>query len=222
MIRDFKPNTYHHIFNRGSFKHKIFRKKKDYETFIDILKYYLRYPTLSPLSKLSQLKLVNAGKTKQPTVKPYQLNAYCLMPNHFHFLLFQKEKSPTLSEFMKKICVTYVMYFQQQYQHSGALFQGKFKSVKVFDDEQLLYLTKYIHLNPVKISEGSDPSDYPYSSLRDYLLLNKTEKDWLDSTTILQKFYPQSPNPQQEYLSFVLDTKDDSQSQIILKDSTLE
>lgn len=217
MIRDFKPNTYHHIFNRGSFQHKIFRKKKDYETFLDILKYYLRYPGLSPLSKLSDLKL---NKADRRTAKPYHLITFCLMPNHFHFLLLQKEKSPTLSDFMKKISITYAMYFQQQYQHSGALFQGKFKSVKVFDDEQLLYLTKYIHLNPVKITEGSDPSVYPYSSLKDYLLLNKAEKDWLDSKSILKKFYPKSLNPQQEYLSFILDTK--NLPQTILKESTLD
>jgi len=217
MIRNFVPNTYHHIFNRGSFKQKIFRKQKDYETFIDILKYYLRYPELSPLSKLSKIKL---NKADRQIAKPYHLIAYCLMPNHFHFLLFQKEKSPTLSDFMKKISITYSMYFQQQYQHSGTLFQGKFKSVKVFDDEQLLYLTKYIHLNSVKITEGSDPSIYPYSSLRDYLLLNKAEKNWLDSTTILKKFYPKSLNPQQKYLSFILDTKDTSPT--ILKDTTLD
>lgn len=220
FIRNFQPRTYHHIFNRGSFKHKVFRKKKDYETFIDILKYYLRYPTLSPLSKLSHLKLANASKTKQPAVKPYRLNAYCLMPNHFHLLLFQKESSPTLSDLLKKISVTYAMYFQQQYHHSGRLFEGRFKSVKVFDYPQLLYLTKYIHLNPIKLTEGSHPSNYPYSSLRDYLLLNKAEKDWLDSTTILKKIYPKSLNPQQKYLSFILDTKDTSPT--ILKDTALD
>ena len=217
MVRNFVPNTYHHIFNRGGFKQKTFRKKKDYETFINILKYYLRYPKLSPLSKLSKIKL---QKTDRQTAKPYLLIAYCLMPNHFHLLLFQKEKSPTLSDFMKKISITYAMYFQQQYQHSGALFQGKFKSVKVFDDEQLLYLSKYIHLNPVKNMEGSDPSIYPYSSLADYLLLNKINKDWLDSKIILKKFYPKSLNPQQKYFSFILDTKDTSPT--ILKDSALE
>jgi len=115
------------------------------------------------------------------------------------------------------------MYFQQQYQHSGALFQGRFKSVKIFDNDQLLYLSKYIHLNPLKsVSVGSVLTNYPYSSLADYLLLNKAEKDWLDSKTIMQKFYPKSPNPQQKYLSFILDIKKDSQSQTILNHSTLE
>lgn len=218
MIRDFKPNTYHHIFNRGSFKHKIFRKKKDYETFIDILKYYLRYPNQNSLTRLIKIKLPRGN-----TPKPYTLIAYCLMPNHFHFLLFQKEPAPTLSNLLRKVSVTYAMYFQQQYQHSGALFQGRFKSVKIFDNDQLLYLTKYIHLNPLKsVSVGSVLTQYPYSSLADYLLLSKAEKDWLDSKTIIRKFYPKSLNPQQKYLSFILDTKNDSQSQIILKNSTLE
>ncbi|MDZ7587226.1 MAG: transposase [Patescibacteria group bacterium] len=211
LQRHFQPNTYHHIINRGCFKQKIFRKKKDYDTFIDILKYYLHYPNLSSLSRLSQLKLAKANKSKQ-IKKPYTLLAYCLMPNHFHLLLWQKESLPTLSNLLRKVTVTYAMYFQQQYQHSGALFQGRFKSIKVFNDHQLLYLTKYIHLNPLK-TVGSVLTQYPYSSLA---------KDWLDSTTVLKKFYPKSLNPQQEYLSFIQNSKDHSQSQIILKDSTLE
>lgn len=219
LQRDFKPNTYHHIFNRGGFQQKIFRKPKDYQTFTDILQYYLRYPTLSPISRLSQLKLKKADR-KKPS-KPYTLSTYCLMPNHFHFLLFQRQASPTLSNLLQKVSVTYAMYFQYKYQHSGALFQGRFKCVKVFDDEQLLYLTKYIHLNPKK-TVGSVPTDYPYSSLRDYLQLNKKPKDWLDSKTILEKFYPNSLNPQKDYYSFIANTKDESKLDRLLKKKTLE
>jgi len=205
FARNFKPKTYHHILNRGSFKQKIFRKPKDYEVFIDILKYYLRYPTLSPLSKLSQLKLTKAKSTK-PTKTPYQLISYCLMPNHFHLLLLQKEKSPTLSDLLKKLSVTYVMYFQSQYNHSGRLFEGRFKSIKIFDNEQLLYLTKYIHLNPAKITAGSHPSviNYPYSSFIDYLKLAKFNKDWLHPNIILDKFFPNNINAPQKYRSYVL------------------
>ncbi|MFC1627268.1 transposase [Patescibacteria group bacterium] len=219
LQRNFKPNTYHHIFNRGGFQHKIFRKKADYETFIDILKYYLRYPKLNSLSKLSKIKLEKAKNKKTP--KPYTLLTYCLMPNHFHLLLFQKESSPTLSNLLQKVSVTYSMYFQHKYKHSGALFQGRFKSVKVFDDEQLLYLTKYIHLNPAK-TEGSVPTDYPYSSLADYLQLNKTVKDWLDSQTILKIFFSNSPNPQEDYLSFLASDKNNSKLKRLLKNKTLE
>ncbi|MBU2051900.1 transposase [Patescibacteria group bacterium] len=196
LRRNFKPKTYHHIFNRGCFKQKIYRKKKDYEVFIDILKYYLHYPALSPLSKLSATKLKGV---KQPTL-PYQLLAYCLMPNHFHLLLKQVEAAPTLSDFLKKISITYAMYFQHQYHHSGALFQGKFKSAQVYPDEGLLYVSKYIHLNPKEL-EGSDPSDYPYSSLRDYF--NGTSKDWLHPEIIFQLYFPKASRPQLQYRNYV-------------------
>jgi len=165
LQRNFKSKHYYHIFNRGGFKQKIFLKKKDYNIFIDILKYYLRYPKINSLSRLTQKKLIKAQKRTVP--KPFRLLAYCLMPNHFHLLLLQNLPSPTLTDLLRKVGVTYAMYFQHQYKHSGALFQGRFRCVTVFDDEQLLYLTKYIHLNPQK-SVGSVPTDFPYSSLRDF------------------------------------------------------
>lgn len=197
LRRNFKPNTFHHIFNRGCFKQRIFRKKKDYEVFIDILKYYLRHPALSPLSKLSSHKLQKAKKT----ALPYQLLAYCLMPNHFHLLLEQIAGAPTLSDLVRKISITYAMYFQHQYDHSGALFQGKFKSAQFYPDEGLLYVSKYIHINPKEV-EGSDPSTYPYSSLKDYLTDNN--KDWLHPEIIFQKYFGKSSNPRRQYRDYVL------------------
>ncbi|MBU1085118.1 MAG: transposase [Candidatus Beckwithbacteria bacterium] len=219
LQRNFKPDTYHHIVNRGCFKQKIFRKQEDYKTFLDILRYYLRYPKLGAFAKLSKKKLKKA-RTKS-TPKPYTLLAYCLMPNHFHLLLFQKQSSPTLTNLLQKVSVAYAMYFQYQYKHSGALFQGRFKSVKISSDPQLLYLTKYIHLNPKK-SERTVPSDYPYSSLKDYLKLNQNIKDWLDSQTILDAFFKNSPNPQKDYLSFLTQTKDKSKLERLIKNKTLE
>lgn len=214
LRRNFKPNTYHHIFNRGSFKQKIFRKQNDYEVFIDILKYYLQHPTLSPLSKLSDVKLKKAKKT----ASPYQLLAYCLMPNHFHLLLLQKEISPNLSDFIKKISVTYAMYFQHQYQHAGSLFQGKFRSVQIYPDEQLLYVSKYIHLNPAKL-EGSDPSNYPYSSLKDYLTANN--KNWLSPQIIFKTYFNETANPQLQYKNYIFTLENQVKNEL-LKNLNLE
>ncbi len=219
LKREFKPNTYHHIINRGGFKQKIFRKSEDYQVFLDILRHYLLHPKLKSLSRLTDLKL-EKDKKKSPK-KPYTLHAYCLMPNHFHLLLFQKESSPTLTNLIQKVSVAYAMYFQHQYRHSGALFQGRFKSIKVFDDEQLLYLTKYIHLNPKK-TVRTVLTEYPYSSLNDYLQLSKEPKDWLDSQTILKKFFKNSLNSPKEYRSFITNTKDESKLERLLKNKTLE
>lgn len=176
--------------------------------FIDILKYYLRYPALSPLSKLSVPKL----KKVKPVTPPYQLLAYCLMPNHFHLLLLQKEPSPTLSDFLKKISIAYAMYFQHQYHHSGALFQGKFKSAQVYPDDGLLYVSKYIHLNP-KEMEGSDLSDYPWSSIKNYL--NNNNKDWLHPEIIFQTYFYKSGDPRLEYKNYLF-TPVDTEKELFL------
>jgi len=93
--------------------------------------------------------------------------------------------------------------------------------VDVLDDEQLLYLTKYIHLNPQK-TVGSVPTDFPYSSLRDYLRLNRKPKDWLDSTTIYQKFFPGAANAPAEYRQFLSSTADEKKLFSLLKQKTLE
>ena len=93
--------------------------------------------------------------------------------------------------------------------------------VSVFDDEQLLYLTKYIHLNPQK-SVGTVPTDFIYSSLRDYLLLNQKGKDWLDTQTVFDKFFSQSLNARKDYLSFLSSKKDELKLIQLLKQKTLE
>jgi putative transposase len=219
LQRNFKPKHYYHIFNRGGFKQKIFLNKKDYTTFIDILRYYLRYPQLKPLSRLTQKKLEKA-KIKSHH-QPFSLLAYCLMPNHFHLLLRQNLTQPTLTDLLRKVSTTYAMYFQYRYRHSGSLFQGRFRCVNIFDDEQLLYLTKYIHLNPQK-SAGTVPTDFIYSSLRDYLHLNQGYKNWLDSHTIYEKFFNQSKNAPADYLKFLSSLEDEKKIIKLLKQKLLE
>jgi len=78
--------------------------------------------------------------------------SYCLMPNHFHLLLRQKTENG-ISQFMKKISTAYSMYFNTKYDHSGVLFQGRFKSQHVNRDSYLQCLFAYIHLNPLKLFE---------------------------------------------------------------------
>ena len=219
LQRNFKPNRYYHIFNRGGFKQKIFLKKNDYDVFLDILKYYLRYPKISSLSRLTDKQFNKIKKRNSP--KPYRLIAYCLMPNHFHLLLRQNLKEPTLTDLLRKLSVTYALYFQHTYKHSGALFQGRFRCVHVFDDEQLLYLSKYIHLNPQR-TVGSVPTDFRYSSLRDYLHLNQKPKDWLDSKSIFDKFFSKAINPVADYHSFLSASNDHAQIIKVLNKKTLE
>ena len=132
--------------------------------------------------------------------------AYCLMPNHFHLLLLQLAEQPTITDLLKRVSITYAMYFQEKHQHAGVLFQGKYKSVPVKSGNQLLYLSKYIHLNPAKIV-GTEPTKYLYSSLPAYINEPLASK-WLYPEIILENFFPNSPNKAKKYLEFIMDRTD--------------
>ncbi len=176
--RNFRPQYFYHIFNRGAYKHKIFHDKDDYEDFLGILAYYLKYPKAK---KLSYHKTVKQPHILVPNqyVDSVRLVAYCLMPNHFHLILKQlpsATKHTNISNLMRRVSITYAMHFQYKYKHAGTLFEGKYKNVVVDSNEQLLYLSKYIHQNPNKLVKNI--KKYPYSSLPQYL--KEVEPvDWL-------------------------------------------
>jgi len=154
-IKIYAASHYYHIFNRGTNKQHIFLDKEDYNYFLKIIK-----ECLSPLSNENQ---PYPKKITDPVAKEIDLLAYCLMPNHFHFLLKQHTENG-ITTFMRKLMTKYVMYFNQRHKRTGGLLEGRYKAVLVATDEQLICLTRYIHLNP-----KSNPLSYPYSSLSNYL-----------------------------------------------------
>lgn len=182
--RNFRPQHFYHIFNRGAYKNKIFLNKDDYEIFISILAYYLTYPKTK---NFAYQKKVNEFQVpyleKEQTV---HLVAYCLMPNHFHLLLKQlpnATKETNISNLMKRVSITYAMYYQNKHKHEGALFQSKFKNTTVDTDEQLVYLSKYIHMNPIRLINKLEK--YQFSSYQAYI--NKTElPKWLHPEYVLK------------------------------------
>jgi len=104
------------------------------------------------------------------------------MPNHFHLLLNQSEKT-ALQKFMQSLTVKYSIYFNKKYDRVGQLFQGRFRAVLINDDSYLLHLSRYIHLNPQEVTENLTES---YSSYADYLGLRKTK--WVKPDLILNYF----------------------------------
>lgn len=101
------------------------------------------------------------------------LTAFCLMPNHFHLLLRQVEDNG-IARYMQRVVKGYTDYFNTKYDSSGHVFQGRYKSVHVTDNEQLLYLSAYIHRNPRELQMWKNREEfYPYSSLQDYIDKNR-------------------------------------------------
>ena len=210
-IKQYVENGYYHIYNRGVEKRRIFEDEQDYAVFLSYLKTYLTPKDINLLQKelseatdalkrasiLRQIKLNNfSGEIK--------LLAYCLMPNHFHMLIKQSS-SDSIDNFINSLNTRYVMYFNRKYKRIGPLFQGVYKAVLIETDEQLSYLSAYIHRNPNKLLRISERGNIDSllsqpTSLSDYI--GRTNTAWINTKVILTSF--SKSNPKMSYARFVL------------------
>lgn len=161
-------NEFYHIFNRGVEKRLVFINQADHERFLKILNYY---QFEGPKPRFSQFNRFQNLKFDQ-NQKIVEIICYCLMPNHFHLLLRQV-KEGGISEFMRKIGDSFTRYFNTKYERIGSLFQGAFKAVLIKSDEQLIHVSRYIHLNPSVSLLVKDLKQYTWSSYLDYINLRK-------------------------------------------------
>ena len=99
---------------------------------------------------------------------PVTMLAYCLMPNHYHFVLRQDEDVP-LSRFMQRLFGAYSQAFNRQQGRSGPLFEGRFRHVHVDRDEYAIYLCRYVHLNPVEAGLVARPEQWIYSNYLEWI-----------------------------------------------------
>ncbi len=156
----------YHIYNRGSEKRDIFTQPRDYRRFQNTFYYYQYQGPKSRLSKLSRNTF--SSFIPQQDKKLVEILAYCLMPNHFHFLVKQL-KDGGISLFSSQLANSYTKYFNTKYRRVGSLFQGTFKSVLIESDEQFVHVSRYIHLNPIVSGMVKELEAYPWSSYEEYL-----------------------------------------------------
>lgn len=168
--------------------------KKDLERFLQTLDYYrLKNPQLR-FSFRKRRK--NKKIEKSPIV---EVLVFCLMPNRFHLLLKQVQDKG-ISNYLSKVTNSYTKYFNSRHKRSGPLFQGTFKAVKIESDEQLIHVSRYIHLKPLIGHVVSNLRKFPFSSYHQYL---RMEDGFCQKGDVLSHF----KNPQ-DYEKFVLDQED--------------
>ena len=166
----------YHIYNRGVDKRDIFMDDEDRFRFIhDLFEF-------NDENAVSNLGIhLNTNKTKEVGL-PYinrkprkvlvEILAFCMMDNHYHMIVRQKAENG-ITEFMRKLGTGYTNYFNQKYERTGALFQGRFKSVCIKSNAHLMYLPIYIHLNPL---------DFKFHTWREKKIKNYKEAiEFLDS-----------------------------------------
>jgi len=184
----------YHIFNRGVDKRKIFSDQKDLDRFFQSM---VEFNCFEPIGSLFEQSFKKEKIKSKPLV---QFIAYCLLPNHFHFILEQVSEEG-ISKFMKRLLGGYTWYFNNKHGRSGSLLQGAFKSSHINSNEYLLHLGAYVNLNN-KQSLGDRTAKLTKSSWGEYLGENK--ENFCKKDLILDQF-----KNIEEYKKFALSSLED-------------
>ena len=138
IARGLSDGLIYHILNRGNGRQQVFHKDGDYKSFIDLM---------------------------EVAQESYGVNilAYCLMPNHFHLLL-HPPKAEDLSKWMQWLMTSHVRRYHRHYGTSGHVWQGRYKSFIVQEDQHLLTVVRYIEGNPVRARLTESARNWQWSS----------------------------------------------------------
>ena len=143
----------YHIIMRGINRQTIFEDEEDYKKFIH---------TIQRFKEICE----------------YKIYAYCLMGNHFHILL--KEGTEPLETIMRRICGCYVFWYNRKYERIGSLFQDRYKSEPIEENEYLFNVIRYIFRNPIKAGIVNNVQNYKWTNYLDYIQgFNHTEIDFV-------------------------------------------
>lgn len=196
----------YHTFNRSIARQPIFFNARNYNRALELINFYsyikprLRFSHYNRLPSKQRTDFLDDLKNNGR--KQVQIFAFCLMPNHLHFLMKEIEKNG-ISKFMSNFQNSYAKYLNTKTDRTGALFQSMFKAVRIESDEQLIHVCRYIHLNPLTsytIKDAKELENYPWSSYPEYF---KESSDLIDTSVILG-FFPSK----EEFKKFTLDQVD--------------
>jgi REP-associated tyrosine transposase len=168
------PGGVHHVYARGNGKQRIYLSNRDRRVYVSLL-----------------------GEVV--VRQEWRCLSYCLMDNHVHLLLETPE--PNLGAGMCRLQGMYAQAFNRRHGRSGHVFQGRFGSVVVKTDEQLLMAARYIVRNPVEAGLCEQPGDWCWSSHA--ATINGRRPPWLDVARLLGYFGAAGGEPRERYAEFV-------------------
>lgn len=202
---------FYHIFNRATFDLPIFAKKRDANLFLEAMEFYLQP---NPPTRFSIYRKNRNSYKLNLEEKLVTIINYCLMPNHFH-LTVRQELENGVQKFIQRLTNSYAHYFAFKYDKRGHIFEDKFKAIHIETNEQLIHLSRYIHLNPVTRFIVENPQDYTFSSYRIYL--GKESLRFIDPIPVMNDF-----SSAKKYKEFVESQKDYQKALARIKHLTLE
>jgi len=210
----FSTGSYFHIFNKSIANYGIFKDPNNCQRFLEILEYYNNCIVGVSFSTLLKTKrkydFVGLLYPKHNSLLKFI--SFCIMPDHYHILV-KILSDDVVSKYINDVENSYTRYFNIKFHRKGPLWQSKFKAVKIKNNEQLLHVSRYIHLNPTTNNLTQKPENWQFSSYKDYL---KNEE-------VLKKFIPEiSISDPKQYQAFVENQKDYQKSLKKIKKLVLE
>ncbi|MCM8756808.1 MAG: transposase [Candidatus Omnitrophica bacterium] len=189
----------YHVCSKSIAHYQIFNNKDEYLRMYQLIRYYQMYPLPEKFSRFIETDAVNnfgfspvfncISKGKEKLV---QIIAYCFMPTHIHLILKQLKDKGVL-DYMRKILDGYTRYFNTKHKRKSPLWESRFQRVLVENDEYLLHLTRYIHLNLVTAYLIGSPQDWLFSSYNEYIEVSEEKiceySDILDIQTNSYKIF---------------------------------
>src|SRR4051794_37118563 len=134
-LRPIAEGLIYHVINRGNNRQDVFRKEADLRAF---------------LQALADLK----------ERRPFELYGYCLLSNHFHLLIRPRES--TISRIVQSLLVSHTQRYHKHHRSGGHVWQGRFKSPVIQDDEHVLTVLRYIEANPLRAKLVRNAANYPW------------------------------------------------------------
>lgn len=190
----FAPNEHYHLCVRGNNKQIIFRSHVDRARFLFLVLYLQSEESFKNVSRLVRNYMesgtwnVDAAIQSHIVASRYvSLEAFAFMDNHVHLVVREAQEQGT-TRYMQRILTAYAKYINTKYETVGHIFQGPFRAVHISDNEQLLYLSTYVHRNPRELAGMAGKEHlYAWSSYKDYLGPNRFGA-LLDPSLVLEQF----------------------------------
>lgn len=186
IVKLYAPESFYHVYNRGVNRRTIFKDVTDYAYFCSL---FARHLSVKPTHDTK-------GRPYPHLREQLDLLAYCLMPNHFHLMLYQKDSGYALAELMRSVGTAYTLYFNKKYRRRGPLFENHYRAVLIHTDAYLQHISRYIHLNHKQYKTWAHSSYSAY-------VQPSVAPEWLDTAEVLGLF-----DSHKQYLDFVDDYED--------------
>ncbi len=190
MENKIETDKIYHVLNKSIAGYQIFNSEEDYTRMVKAVRFFSKKGNLPKFSIfLDSTSVEEDGFQKamedRNTEKIVDIIAYCIMPTHFHFILKQN-KDNGISSFIGNLLNSYSRYFNTKHKRKGPLWQGRFKRIEIDSDEQLMHLTRYIHLNPTSAGLVKDPEEWKCSSYQEFIQPGKVENSICNYEDLLE------------------------------------